>query len=90
MALTTTVVQERRRFQRSNLLARLTVNMLAPQTLVSATHVNVSEGGVCLQLQEMLEIRSLVRLQTYTRPSIDMSAQCTGPRNCCDGVDPGV
>src|SRR3989442_12532102 len=34
--------------------------------------------------------RSLVRSQTYTRPSTDMSAQCTGPRNCCDGVDPGV
>src|SRR6267378_3013604 len=34
--------------------------------------------------------RSLVRSHTYTRPSTDTSAQCTGPRNCCDGVDPGV
>jgi len=41
----------------------LGVHMLQPQGVIAIDRVNVSEGGVCLRLPTMLEVRSLVRLQ---------------------------
>ena len=57
-----TLTQERRRFPRSAAAARLSINLVQPRT-ASATHVNYSKGGVCLRLEEGLEVRSLIRLQ---------------------------
>src|SRR5258708_39075346 len=34
--------------------------------------------------------RFACRSQTYTRPSFDTSAQCTGLRNCCEGGASGL
>ena len=62
MALTTPV-EERRRFSRSDSQPRFGINLLNPQGSVAADSVNFSEGGLCLRLQETLEVRSLVRLQ---------------------------
>ncbi len=63
MALTSSPVQERRQSVRSEFPPRFGINVLDPQRSVSFDGVNVSEGGVCLRLQEGLEVRSLVRLQ---------------------------
>ena len=61
MALTSTSIQERRRFVRSEAPGHVAINLLQPS--LAAAHVNVSEGGLCLRLRQMLEVRSLVRLQ---------------------------
>ena len=56
-------LQERRSFPRSAAIPRVAINLLKPQGLITANSVNFSEGGLCLRLQETLEVRSLVRLQ---------------------------
>ena len=75
------VLQERRRFTRAGPSGRVAVNMLCPQTSTPPSSVNVSEGGLCLRLQEMLEVRSLVRLQLTPEGSGvrgERSVECTG------------
>mgnify|MGYP001607052715 CR=1 FL=1 len=57
-----TLTQERRHFPRSAAAARLSINLVHPHT-ASVSHVNYSEGGVCLRLDEALEVRSLIRFQ---------------------------
>ena len=57
-----TLTPERRRFARSALSTRLSINLLHPHA-GSVSHVNYSEGGVCLRLEGGLEVRSLIRLQ---------------------------
>ena len=75
MALATPSLQERRKFPRSESPLRLFgVSLLQPQGPVPASPVNVSEGGFCFRLEEVLEVRSLVRLQvTPARPAPDQS-----------------
>ena len=63
MAVTTSPVQERRSFVRSEFPPRFGINLLEPQRPVLADGLNVSEGGLCLRVEETLEVRSLVRLQ---------------------------
>ena len=63
MTLTSAPIQERRKFSRSDSPPRLAINLLQPHGAIAASSVNFSEGGLCLRLQEMLEVRSLVRLQ---------------------------
>jgi len=60
---TKTITQERRHFTRALWPAVLGINLLQPQGAGPVNHVNVSEGGLCLRLPTMLEVRSLVRLQ---------------------------
>lgn len=73
-------VQERRKFPRSDALPRFGISLLRPQGLIPASSVNLSEGGLCVRLDEMedtLEVRSLVRLQlTPTRSQ--RPVECTG------------
>lgn len=77
-----TVLQERRRFARSEFPSRVAINFLQPHAFVGADNVNVSKGGLCLRLQEMLEVRSLVRLQLTSEGDGSMRGQraveCTG------------
>ena len=64
MALSSPSLAERRRFTRHALPARFSVQLLqAHRSTAAAEGVNLSEGGLCLRLREMLEVRSLVRLQ---------------------------
>ena len=75
------VLQERRRFTRTGSSGRVAVSVLHPLTSNAPSSVNVSEGGLCLRLQDMLEIRSLVRLQlTQGEPGVrkERSIECTG------------
>ena len=78
----TTAIQERRKFPRNETSARLQINLLRPQGLIPANSVNFGEGGLCVRLEEMLEVRSLVRLQlTAERSGVPRglrSLECTG------------
>lgn len=63
MALSSTTVQERRKFTRGLPPSRLAIQLVRPEGILAADYVNGSEGGLCLRLQETLEVRSLVRLE---------------------------
>ncbi len=76
MAPTSTTIQERRRFTRRGAL-RCTVDLLRSSGPVTAESVNVSEGGLCIRLDQMLEVRSLVQLQ-LTPEGRSRSMQCRG------------
>jgi len=75
-----TLTQERRRFPRTAAAARLSINLVHPHA-ASVSHVNYSEGGLCLRLDESLEVRSLIRLQVAgARASAGQRrpVECTG------------
>lgn len=78
MALTSTAVQDRRRFTRGEPLGSFEVNLLKPSGAVPAESVNISEGGLCVRLQEMLEVRSLVQLQLTLNSARSRPMRCTG------------
>lgn len=82
MALPSTSIEERRKFPRSESPVRFDINLLRPGGTIPANPVNVGEGGLCFRLEEMLEVRSLVRLQlTPERPSAARglrSMECAG------------
>ncbi len=63
MTLASTSVEERRKFTRSEPPARFQINLLQSHRSVTLENVTFSEGGLCLRLQEMLEVRAVVRLQ---------------------------
>ena len=63
MALTSAPPQERRKFSRSESSARFEINLLRPHGAITTNSVNVSAGGLCLRVEEPLEVRSLVQLQ---------------------------
>jgi hypothetical protein len=82
MSLTSAPIQERRKFVRGELPPRFEVNLLQPRLSVAANGVNFSEGGLCLRLQDTLEVRSLVRLQFTPEGAGSVRSQrpvtCTG------------
>ena len=78
MAVTSTPIQERRRSIRGEFPPRFGIELLNPQRSVPPDGVNVSEGGLCLRLQEVLEVRSLVRLQITPTTKAPHAVTCTG------------
>lgn len=58
-------MQERRKLPRVNVLERVEVDLPRPPRLVEACSVNLSEGGMCVRLQEALEIRSPIKLRLF-------------------------
>ena len=76
-----TLTPERRRFQRNGWPSRLAINLLEPRAS-SINSINCSEAGLCLRLEELLEVRSLVRFELQPghagagKPS--RSVECTG------------
>ncbi len=69
MALSSTTIQERRKFIRSDPASRFTVQLVRPEGPLSADYVNCSEGGLCLRVQQTIEVRSLVRLELMREPA---------------------
>ena len=67
MALTSSALQDRRRFSRVEPPPRLAVDVVQSDHRLSVDTVNVSEAGFCLRLRERLEVRSLVNLQVTPR-----------------------
>lgn len=55
--------KERRESSRAAWPADVAIQLLEPSGLAPIDHVNVSEGGLCLRLPAMLEVRSLIRFQ---------------------------
>ncbi len=53
---------DRRRFPRSAAIPRFLIGLRKAEGLVSATSVNVSEGGLCLRMRQPLDVRSIVQL----------------------------
>ena len=81
-ATSVSVQQERRKFPRNDARPRCEINLLHPPRAIAAGSVNFSEGGLCLRLQEILEVRSLVRLQVTPESGggerTHRPFQCTG------------
>ena len=75
---TTTPVQERRQFVRGEFPPRFGIHLLDPERPVPPDGVNVSQGGLCLRLQEGLEVRSLVRFQITPSAKAPRALTCTG------------
>ncbi len=73
-----TVLQERRKYLREGFPANFGISLLRPQGALAADNVNLSEGGLCLRLPEMLEVRSLVRLQLTPGQTLRKTVECTG------------
>lgn len=72
------VLQERRKYSREGFPASFGISLLRPQGALIADSVNLSEGGLCLRLAEMLEVRSLVRLQLTQGHTFRRPVECTG------------
>lgn len=79
---TKTAAPERRHFSRAPWPGGLGINLLQPQGVIPVDRVNMSEGGLCLRLPTMLEVRSLVRLQLTPARGISTEGlrmvECTG------------
>ena len=76
-----TLTPERRRFQRNAWPSRLAINLLEPHAS-SVNSINYSEAGLCLRLEESVEIRSLVRFELQPGQAgsgkTSRSVECTG------------
>ena len=77
----TASVQERRRFSRHDAAPRLAINLIRSRQSIAADNVNLSEGGLCLRLQEELEVRSLVQLQLTSAGSVAHEDRRAGERS---------
>lgn len=81
MAPTSTLAERRKTF-RAAPRRQWAVQLLRPQGAVAVDSVNISDGGLCVRLPEMLEVRSLVRLLVRAEASAAARAQqaleCTG------------
>ena len=76
-----TPIMERRRAPRGDLPPRFAVNLLRANRPVTISGVNVSKSGICLRVQETLEVRSLVHLQmTASKREEQPAARGRGPR----------
>ena len=58
---------ERRHLPRIDMHGRVEVDVLASQTRMAADSVNLSEDGMCVRMQEALEISSRVRLRVFAQ-----------------------
>jgi len=79
--LHTAPAQERRRYPREALAPRFSINLLQTDDAVEVDSINFSQGGLCLRLQGLLEVRSLVRLQLTPQGSSAVrprAMECTG------------
>ena len=63
MTTASPALQERRKFLRNAGSPPIAINLVHSNRSVLANSVNFNEAGLCLRVQETLEVRSLVRLQ---------------------------
>ena len=70
-------VEDRRKIPRLGVQARVQVDLLHPKARLEASSVNLSEQGLCLRLQESLEIRSAIKLRLFTKSSV-RPLECSG------------
>lgn len=60
-----TELADRRRASRVDLQTRVEIDRVHPPTRLPANSVNLSEGGICVRLEESLELSSRVRLRLF-------------------------
>ena len=78
------VQEERRQFPRSDVIRAFNVSLVQAERSIPVESMNVSEGGVCLRLEEVLEVRSLVRL--HLTPARERSAASAHALECAGRV----
>ena len=69
-----TVTHERRKVLRQAFPPRLAIQLLQPPTSVVVDRLNISPGGLCLRLEEALEVRSLIQFQVSPEASATVIA----------------
>ena len=76
------LIQERRRSPRVELSPSFEVNLRSSGRMIPVSAVNLSEGGMCVRLEELLEVRSTVFLQVKAsatrRVASDRRFECIG------------
>jgi len=78
MALKTlSVERERRKSPRLGLQGRVEIDVLPSQIRLEADPVNLSEAGICLRMEETLEISSQVRLRLFL-DTLQRPVECGG------------
>lgn len=82
-AAASTVQERRQSIRRDGSPPQMAINLLRSRGAVPAGSVNFSEHGLCLRLEETLEVRSLVRLQMTPTKSARLRLgtrplECTG------------
>ena len=81
---TKSMTQERRRFGRRSLARSVDIHLLHQQRAIAANGINMSEGGLCLRVEEELQVRSLVRLKFLTEKL--RALQGSSPLQCVGRV----
>lgn len=77
--MTKGMIQERRHARRRTLAKRLGIQLVQQRRSIAAHGINISEGGLCLRVEEELQVRSLVRLQfTPGNVSVASPLTCSG------------
>jgi len=66
MALASTLT-ERRRLPRVDFSGRVELDMPVSQRRLNADSINFNEGGICVRVQEVLEISSQVRMRLFAQ-----------------------
>ena len=82
MALASAPMLDRRKCSRTDGPAGFGINLVQPHGgAIPATSVNLSEGGLCVRLENTLEVRAMVRLQVIPGGSLRRSrrpVECAG------------
>jgi len=73
------MTQERRHSRRRTVAKRFGIQLVHQRRFIAAHGINISEGGLCLRVEEELQVRSLVRLQfTPEKVSAASPLTCVG------------
>lgn len=81
MAPVAAPIQERRKFSRADGPEEFGIRLVQPDGAIPATSVNLSEGGLCVRLENRLEVRAIVRLQVIPGGGVRRSqrpVECAG------------
>lgn len=68
MSIGIETLQERRKIPRVEFQGRVELEAPPRPTHLAASSLNLSEGGICVRLQESLEVRSSVTLRLFAQP----------------------
>lgn len=77
------VSRERRTSSRGDCPARVELTVSPSQRTLTSQGINISAGGICVRVEEMLEVRSLV--QIHMLPEVPASSRATPRPAVCAG-----
>ena len=73
---TRTATERRKAARTAN--PRFGIGLIQEESLVPATSVNVSSGGLCFRIRQALEVRSIIRLRLTPESSPSQRVDCKG------------